>query len=71
MLDRLLLRWFTYCHGVGEKNQCMVYRCEKCRRLVTHRRIALGGCVCSSNRVSPTNPSFIEKIRLLAFPRSI
>jgi hypothetical protein len=70
MISRLLRRWFVYFHDEGEEQQLDLYRCLTCGRLITHRKIKTNNLCCKS-RVSPTNPSFFEIIRLFVFPWSI
>lgn len=41
-----LRRWFVLKHGEGHPEQPDVFRCLKCRRLVTWALIRQGGCVC-------------------------
>ena len=61
----MLRKWFAKHHGVGAPNQYDVYRCERCRGLVTHHMIAKGGCPCGSSRMSPTNPTWGETVKLM------
>lgn len=71
----LLLRWLTYWHGVGDVHQYRYYRCQGCRRIVTHKAIAQGGCICGlSTRLSPYHPPQMRwwtVLRLLVFPWSV
>lgn len=47
------------------------YRCSDCYRVVTWKHITSGsGCFCGSGRMSPTNLSVWEEIRILFMPWS-
>lgn len=72
-IERALLRWLAYWHGVGEPTQAQFYRCHGCQHLVTHAMIALGGCAChmGRNRISPTTVRLREKARLLMLPWTV
>lgn len=61
-------RWFIYWHGIGGKDQYPVFRCQGCRRLITHNTIKQGMCGCGVNRVSPTNPTWWEQFKLFVLP---
>jgi len=68
-IEKLLRRRFIRLHGEGAEHQADVYRCANCAGLVTWKRIQAGD-VCCSGRLTPTNPKFHEKIRLLVAPWS-
>ena len=66
------LAWIRYWHGEGEPHQYQFYRCHGCRKIVTHRHIATGGCAChESIKISPANLRRGEKLRLLFWPWSV
>jgi hypothetical protein len=71
MLEALLLRWLTHWHGQGQPWQHDYYTCRGCRRLLTHRRLAAGGCRCGANTVVPAALRWWHKARILIFPWSL
>ena len=68
LVHPLARRWLAYWHGRGEANQFAYYRCESCRRVITHRRIRSGGCDCGAIRVRPAALRLLERGRLLWLP---
>lgn len=66
--ERLARRWLATWHGRGERQQYDYYRCEGCHAIITHVKIARGGCTCGSGRVRPAILSLAEKARLLLTP---
>jgi len=71
MFDTWADNRFVKLHDKGADNQEWIYRCMGCHRLVTWKKINLGGCGCGINKVYPTNPTLIETIRLLFLPWTI
>ena len=65
-INKKLLERFERLHGKGAPHQAQLYRCTDCRKLITWRKIQVGD-VCCRGRVSPTDPRWFEKIRLMAF----
>lgn len=63
--------WLTRHHGEGAEHQSQFYRCLACHSVVTWRHILEGGCKCGGSRMSPTNPLFLEKCRLLFLPWTV
>lgn len=63
----MLRKWFVYWHGEGEKHQLDLYRCLACHKLVTWTHIR-SGKTCCPGRITPTNPTFLEAVRLLVLP---
>lgn len=47
-----------------------VYRCQTCQRALTDKDITKGGCRCGGRRVSPTNPTAWEALRLIVTGRA-
>lgn len=65
----MLRKWFVMHHGEGESHQYDLYRCDQCRGLVTHRMIReTAGCACPQSKLRPTNPTFIEAVKLMVTP---
>lgn len=71
LVDRLGRWWIERQHGLGEPQQSQFYRCRLCTRLVSHRRIATGGCRCGGTRISPAMLTWGEKARILALPWTV
>jgi hypothetical protein len=71
MLEALLLRWLHHFHGAGADNQHDYYECRGCARIITHARIALGGCRCGANTVRPKPLRWWHKARLVLAPWSV
>lgn len=67
----MLGKWITYWHGSGDANQHLFYRCLACRGIVTWKAIQQGGCSCGHSKVSPTNPSFLEELRIIFAPWTV
>jgi hypothetical protein len=63
----MLRELFVRLHGEGSENQLDVYRCQGCSRLVTWNMIR-SGKRCCSGRVVPTQPSFLETLKLFLLP---
>lgn len=71
-----LRRWLIFWHGRGGPEQHDYYRCDDCKRLVTHKAIRKGGCVCGGAgpmgpKLRPARLSWGEKARLLFMPWSV
>jgi hypothetical protein len=67
MFDAALRARFIRYHGEGEAHQADLYRCITCGRLMTWNRIRTRD-VCCLGRLTKTNPTWWETVRLLAFP---
>lgn len=67
-MGNLLRKWFVHWHGEGEANQNDLYRCLGCHKIVTWNIIKASGCSCGASRISPTNPSFLEKLKVMVTP---
>lgn len=71
LFEAPLLRWLERWHGHPEPWQAQFYRCQGCRRVVTHSAIARGGCGCrlpGCGRVNPTALWRREKLAVLLLP---
>jgi hypothetical protein len=66
-LEGIVRRWFVSKHGEGAGNQPDFYRCLTCGKLATWNKIRSGNMCCSS-RIVPTNPTFLETLRLFLLP---
>ncbi len=65
----VLERWLRWWHGRGMAEQDPYFRCHGCRRIVTWKAIAQGGCTCKlSNKLSPAALRWDERVRLLVLP---
>jgi hypothetical protein len=64
-------RWFIWWHGEGAENQNLIYRCQGCRRLITHKAISKGPCGCGMNKIHPTVPSYWEQFKLIFLPWTV
>ena len=64
-------KWFIKWHGIGDGHQAMLYRCVGCRRIMTHTSISRGMCGCGINKVTATNPSWFELLRLYLLPWTV
>ena len=71
MIEALLLRWMQHWHGVPEPHQHDYFECRGCHRIVTHARIAQGGCGCGANTFKPKALRWWHKARLLLAPWSV
>jgi hypothetical protein len=49
----------------GKSGQYWFYRCLTCQKLVSHKDILNGGCVCGAKRVVPASVTFFEEIYIL------
>ena len=65
-IETMLRRRFVRLHGEGAAHQADVYRCQSCGRLITWNKIRQAD-VCCQGHVVPAQPTWLEKIRLLAF----
>ena len=70
-IETWLRAWLAWWHGIGEAHQIQFFRCKECRRLVTWRRIRLGGCLCGSAVIRPAVLLRREKARLLLLPWTV
>lgn len=68
--DTRMRERFVRLHGEGDPQQADLYRCLTCSRLVTWRKIRAGE-LCCMGRLCKTNPTWLERIRLIAFPWSL
>lgn len=66
----MLRKWFVSWYGEGEAHQADLYRCLTCARLITWKRIRAGR-TCCAGRIVPTEPRFVEKVRLMVLPWTI
>ena len=72
IVERWMIRYLDYWHGKGEDHQYHYYRCDGCRKLVTWKMIAEGGCPCGlSNRLRPAVIRLRDKVKLLLFPFTV
>ena len=67
----MLRKWFLYLHGEADdpEKQADVYRCMTCSKLLTWNKIHAGDACCG--RIRPTEPTFLEALRLLFLPWTI
>lgn len=70
-LEKPIKAWLDYWHGAGAPNQYQFYRCRFCQRIVTHKAIAVGGCICNNNEVIPAILRPWDKFKLLFLPWTI
>ena len=67
-IERLLWRYLRWLHGGGAMHQYLFYRCRYCQRIVSHRAIAKGGCLCGNNEVIPAALRLRDKFKALFLP---
>ena len=67
----MLRKWVVYWHGEGAPHQADVYSCRACKRLVTHRVIADGGCRCGGNTIQPKMLRAWHMAQLVLLPWTI
>jgi len=70
-LQKFIRAWFVKNHGEGDERQHDFYRCDSCAKLITWKTIRKGGCQCGGFKIKPTNPSFVEKIKIMVLPWTI
>lgn len=63
-------RRFVRLHGEGAPHQADLYRCNTCGGLITWKKITSADLCCQGHVVA-SNPTWLETIRLMVFPRSI
>lgn len=74
LIEQLGDRWLSWWHGapVDAEGQFRYYRCEGCKRLVTWKGIAQGGCWCGlSQKLRPAVMRWYEKVQCFIFPWTV
>jgi hypothetical protein len=66
--ERAIVNYLRWMHGGGEPQQYLFYRCRYCQRVISHRAIAKGGCVCGNNEVVPSPLSWWDKFKAVFLP---
>jgi hypothetical protein len=67
LIEGWLRKRFVKMHGEGAAHQADIYRCASCGKLVTWKKIR-NADLCCQGHLNPTNPTMLEKFRLIAFP---
>lgn len=67
MFTQFLRKRFVKLHGEGSPHQYDLYRCEACGGIVTWKQIRgeVDHPCGPARRLRPTNPTFLEAVRLL------